>query len=1361
LLIVCFASPLAEDVTKDAAKAAELGTIDYSSGISANVTNAVDVYTKNRKDGTIGGGEIAAAAQIATYTQQSAASAKQGGLRRQASQAAIKGEKGLKMIDEDLKKQAGDGGATIYEHTMAIDEVEKMYHTSAKTGIENDQRVTEMRDTFGQNMLTPPKVDPWWWKLFLHMVGGFSLLLWGGSFLCFAVFIIDGSADNLYLGVVLSVVVFLTAVFSWFPEMKSDAAMSAFKNMVPTQCSVLRTKCAGGSDNFTNGFEAIDLVRGDVVEIKSGERIPADVMIFQQSDMKVDQAALTGEPIPLVRDTKCTNDQPHETKNLCFYGTFCTQGSCRGFVLRTGDETMVGQIAKQTMEGVAPKTTMEIEIEHFIHIVSGVAAVIGVVFFIIALINGYTFIQSVVFMIGIIVANVPEGLLATVTVALTLTAETMASVSVLVKDSKTIETLGSITCIASDKTGTLTQNRMTATHAIYSNRIVTLDAALSDNHSKFDSKDIFFSELRRVACLCGTAAFIESEKTGNKDLGTEKLEKYYDPETKTWNKRVLDRKTTGDASESAILKFCEPVMEEWFEGAECRVDDVDVPQKVHKYRTEHKLVGGVPFNSTNKWMCTMHETKSKTEQIFPHDEGDLLVMVKGAPERIMAMAKYIMIDPTQQEEDQKVKGGGSPLVPWDEKEYDRVAKMQMALAASGERVLGFGYCVLKKGQEQLLGNGCVQNAETGLYEIDADAMSAMPGNVNFKEGGFLWADAGESWEPTMGAKDGKSEESFEPWTAPKGNTGMIFVGMMSLVDPPRLEVPKAIAECHTAGIKVVMVTGDHPVTAKAISERIGILKPNSTIEDWVMAQLEKGNMKDLETYMWDKEWDEENNCEKPGTGFQITLADGNTKTWDKVTEREAYEAGRNPANTKAHQQEEVKKMAGLKEDSANNDAALFYGNDARWQISDAGRGDHTIDGVKRLTAYKDPIAKWWRGFKFHDKDGNPHANDPVQGLVVAGPQLDEFTEADWRYALSRPQLTFARTLPAQKQDIVDHMQNHHTSMAQIGILDAKPQVVAVTGDGVNDSPALKKADCGVAMGTGSEVAQEAANMILMNDDFASIVEGIKQGRLIFDNLKKSIAYTLTSNIPEITPFLALILLKIPIPLETVMILCIDLGTDMLPAISLAYEMPESDIMKRMPRNKEKDHLVNNKLIGLTYGMIGMIQAAAGFTSYFSVFGYYHVTFDDISGTGFSFVDKNVKFVAGLDYDTRLGYLRQAQTAFLMSIIIVQWTDVMICKTRMLSILEQGMSNSVLNIGLLEETLLGLALAYVPFCQTAFKTAALEAVMWTYAIPFAILILVFDEVRKFMLRQEQAEAKKAVEGTDRLPDVGWVEGCTYY
>merc|ERR1719419_598307 len=203
----------------------------------------------------------------------------------------------------------------------------------------------------------------------------------------------------------------------------------------------------------------------------------------------------------------------------------------------------------------------------------------------------------------------------------------------------------------------------------------------------------------------------------------------------------------------------------------------------------------------------------------------------------------------------------------------------------------------------------------------------------------------------------------------------------------------------------------------------------------------------------------------------------------------------------------------------------------------------------------------------------------ARACVVHGGELKDMGEKQIDEILMyHSEIVFARTSPEQKLKIVEGCQRTGA-------------VVAVTGDGVNDSPALKKADIGVAMGiAGSDVSKQAADMILLDDNFASIVTGVEEGRLIFDNLKKSIAYTLTSNIPEISPFLFFIIANVPLPLGTVTILCIDLGTDMVPAISLAYETAESDIMKRQPRNPRTDKLVNERLISIAYGQIGMIQA---------------------------------------------------------------------------------------------------------------------------------------------------------------------------
>jgi sodium/potassium-transporting ATPase subunit alpha len=298
------------------------------------------------------------------------------------------------------------------------------------------------------------------------MIGFFSLLLWFGSALCFIGFILQEDKEdkaNLYLGIVLAAVTFITGCFSYAQTSKSAEMMSQFENFIPPIAIVMR----GGKFEPT---DAKNIVPGDIVKIKGGENIPCDVVIFKSNEMKVNNASLTGEMMDIDVDPDVEpNNNIFESHNVAFFGTQCTAGEGIGICFKTGDGTVIGKIANLASSAESAQTPLSIEIERFIKIISAVAITLGVVFFIFGLIYEYPLITNLVFAIGIIVANVPEGLLATVTVSLALTAQRMAQKMVLVKNLESVETLGSTSCICSDKTGTLTQNKMTVSHA-YTNR---------------------------------------------------------------------------------------------------------------------------------------------------------------------------------------------------------------------------------------------------------------------------------------------------------------------------------------------------------------------------------------------------------------------------------------------------------------------------------------------------------------------------------------------------------------------------------------------------------------------------------------------------------------------------------------------------------------------------------------------------------------------------------------------------------------------------------------------------------------------------------------------------------------------------
>ncbi|XP_016897613.1 sodium/potassium-transporting ATPase subunit alpha-2-like, partial [Cynoglossus semilaevis] len=503
---------------------------------------------------------------------------------------------------DELKKEV-----SLDDHRIDLDDLGKRYGVDLKEGL-TYARAAEVLARDGPNSLTPPPTTPEWVKFCRQLFGGFSILLWIGAILCFLAYSIQVAMedeppnDNLYLGVVLAAVVIITGCFSYFQEAKSSRIMDSFKKMVPQQALVIRE---GEKMHINAEF----VVLGDLVEIKGGDRIPADLRVIFSSGCKVDNSSLTGESEPQTRSPEFTHENPLETRNICFFSSNCVEGTARGVVIATGDRTVMGRIATLASELEVRQTPISIEIEHFIHIITGVAVFLGVSFFILSLILGYTWLEAVIFLIGIIVANVPEGLLATVTVCLTLTAKRMAKKNCLVKNLEAVETLGSTSTICSDKTGTLTQNRMTVAHMWFDNQIHEADTTEDQSGSSFDKSSTTWVSLARIASLCNRAVF----KAGQEALP------------------ILKREVAGDASESALLKCIE---------LSCG------PVKI--MRDKNKKVAEIPFNSTNKYQLSIHEAEEESNTSY-------LLVMKGAPERILDRCSTIMMQGKEQPMDDEMK----------------------------------------------------------------------------------------------------------------------------------------------------------------------------------------------------------------------------------------------------------------------------------------------------------------------------------------------------------------------------------------------------------------------------------------------------------------------------------------------------------------------------------------------------------------------------------------------------------------------------------------------------------------------------------------------------------------------------------
>ncbi len=758
------------------------------------------------------------------------------------------------------------------------------YLHSSPGGLD-DREVAARLNEVGPNNLEAPKGLWWLSSLVRQLTNFFTVLLDISAAICFvADFIQPGEQMNI-LGWALLGVSMLNALFSFAQEFRAERAMEELRKFLPQKVVVRRM----GED----GEVASDrLVPGDVILIREGDKVPADARLVEGRDLVVNNAPLTGESIPLQVDSAATDKALMESNNLVFAGCTVQRGSARAVVFATGFRTQFGRIAKLSHEIPRVASPLERETSHMVRVLTVIAVSMGLVFFTYGVVTERSLWVNLVFMMGIIVANVPEGLLPTFTLSLAMGSLRMARRNVLVKGLNAVEALGAVHVICTDKTGTLTLNRLSVTR---------LADPLSGED--IDSRN----RCRDVFALALTAA----------DIG------------------VSDEEFTGDPLDIAVAE---------------------------RYRAD----GGDPVAITSLISRRFaFDTERRRAGGLSKDKAITRFVVKGAWESLRPLVASVR------------DGDNAAAVAVDPEKLEAADNVVHRMASAGERVIALA------------------SRTVDVAEEDADI------------------------------------DDLE--------RNLILEGFIGLEDPIRPEVPDAARQCREAGIGMIMITGDHPETAEAIARRAGIL----------------------------------------------------------------------------------------------------------------------TQGASAAQA------------------------------TVTGSELANMRERDLIARLEKGTTVFARTNPEQKMKIV-------------AALHQMERVVAVTGDGVNDAPALKAADVGIAMGRGgTDVAREAAQVILLDDNFASIVAGIEEGRTIFANIRKFTNYVLVSNGPEILPYLIYMLFPVPLALTVIQILAIDLGTDIIPSMALGQEKPTPGTMQEPPRDRRQG-LLSFPLIAHSYFFLGLIEAAFSLSLFFWV-----------------------------------------------------------------------------------------------------------------------------------------------------------------
>lgn len=881
-------------------------------------------------------------------------------------------------------------------HNIAPEQVHRFLHTRAD-GL-SAREVGERLDEVGLNTLEAERRFVWLKNLARQFTNFFSILLDISAVICFVADNIQPGEGMNILGWALLGVSVLNALFSFVQEYRAERAMEELRKFLPQKVQVRR----GGEELE---ILAEQLVPGDVLSVREGDKVPADARLVKVQDLIVNNAPLTGEAQPIRLTAEPQDTALTDSTNVLFAGCMVKKGHGEAVVFATGSRTEFGKIATLSHGVKRNPSPLERETGHMVRVLTIIAVTMGAIFFAYGVFTGRSLWVNLVFMMGIIVANVPEGLLPTFTLSLAMGSLRMAKRNVLVKGLNAVEALGAVHVICTDKTGTLTLNQM----------------AVTALRGGVDGADI--TDAARADALVRALAASDVHD-GDAGLG-------------------------GDPLDVAVA--------------------------------EAFLAGGGDLEAVNAATTlrfSFDDEKRRAGGVLEQG-GKRLYCVKGAWESLRPMLRHV-----------DLPDGGQ--APFDGERQDQAEAVVHDMASSGQRVIALA------------------------YRDVSDLGEAAP-----------------------------EQEQLEQ--------DLVLLGFIGAEDPIRPEVPGAVAQCHTAGIRVVMITGDHPETAEAIARQAGIV------------------------------------------------------------------------------------------------------------ASDAPAGATTLTGTELARLSKKQVVQKLR--------------DGVQ--------------------------VFARTTPEQKWKVVSAFHE----------LD---KVVAVTGDGVNDAPALKAADVGIAMGkSGTDVAREAAQVILLDDNFASIVSGVEEGRTIFNNIRKFTNYVLVSNGPEILPYLLYMLFPVPLAMTVIQILSIDLGTDIIPSMGLGQEKPDPEVMRQPPRDQSQG-LLTFPLIAHSYMFLGLIEAA------FALSLFFYVLFDG----GWTW---------GAELSVRDPLYLSATGITLSSIILMQIGNLFGRRSRTGSGLTLDfLKNPLIVGGIVFELVFSWAILYFPPLAKVLGTGPVDLGVYavTWLGPF--LIFGFDYLRKRVL-----------------------------